>query len=409
MLLGMVLCLFAYIAYCFLFGLHGRLESVLFQSPDSPGYRAVADWIYHGGSMPGSAAKRPYLYPLMLGLPLMVSPGAVWFMNICCWLGSIFLVSRAAWKLSGSRIVILIVWLAFSVNLSLMDLSLRALSELPLLFILSLWVFKLVHVDFENPRVVDIVSIVLLMVAATLVKPLFQLHVLLLLVVLPLIPSVRRLFRRRPLHLLVGVLLALMPLVPQLLIVHSITGKFALSTAGSEELKRYIIPEFVLRLESPLSWGDRRQMIEETREKISDWTGGDCIRLVAQHPLVFTKLLVENILRDNLMEGSMTSGDQPLVFVLSKLHNTLVTLLHIYMMPLILLIVLAQGIKTPELILLILAVSAAVIFVTSGIVFWAGDRIIVIAEPLWLTAYLGALSIVTRHPAFQSVFCRGED
>jgi len=403
MLCGILICLAAYLFFCVSVGLHGSIESSLYQPPDSAGYKAVATWIYHGGPAPGAAAKRPFFYPLILGLPLMIGPWAIWLFNICCWFGTIFLTARAVHKLTASHTASLIVWMAFSLNISLMDLTMRALPELPLVFVLSLWAWRVTSVGFENPSVWDLASLVLLMVTATLIKPLFQLHVLLLLIVFPFIPSIRRLFRRRPLGLLASIFLVLLPLVPQVIIVRSLTGTFALSTAGSEELKRYIIPEVVLRLNSPLAWGDRRQMIEKTREEISDCDSRECVQLVAQHPLLLAKTLTENIFRDNLMEGCLAFEEDYLLFAFSKLHNSIITVLHIYMMPIVLLIAAARGIRGPKINLLFLVAAAALIIVTSGLVFWAGDRIIVIAEPLWLTAYLAASWMVCRHPGIGAV------
>lgn len=400
---GFIICLLAYVFFCFLVGLHGGIDSALYQFPDSGGYRAVAEWIFHGGPMPTAAAKRPFLYPLLLGVPLMISPYAVWLLNICFWFGSIFLLSRTTWILSKSNAATFVVFLCFSFNISLMDLSLRALSELALLFFLALWAWWLVHIDFEAPRVFDIATLILLMVAATLVKPLLQLHLLLLIMTLPLIPAVRRLFRKHAFRLVLAACLALIPLLPQFFIVYSTTGRVAFSTAGGEELRRYTIPELVVRVDTPKGWGDRRQIIEDTRDKISHWDGADILNFIMKHPLLFSKVLIENMFRDNLMDGSVTFGNHPRLFLFSKLQNTVMTLVHIYMAPLILLIILAPGFKAPKWKIMLLAVSASLVFIASGLVFWAGDRIIVIAEAFWLPAYLASLVIIFRHRGLWAV------
>src|SRR5579864_368255 len=210
-----------------------HLSYTLFWSPDSHTYRDVAQWLIGAGPNPAESQHRPFLYPLLLAVAQRIGgdPGA-WALNLVCWLGMVNLASLAAHRLTGRVWVAVIVFLVLATNASLIVLSFQALTE-PLTALLeSAWMLGLSAARLPPSRPRDALMLVLPLSLLTVVRPQFEIELLIALAVMAVI--IARLARGRA-RLTAAVVACCLPVVFQVALMTAANHMVAISSSGEAE------------------------------------------------------------------------------------------------------------------------------------------------------------------------------
>lgn len=406
--IGLLVCLAGYLAFGLVAGRLSDLGQQLTAPPDSRDYLQVSDWLLHGGAPPGAVAKRPLLYPVLLMVRAVGGLTSVWLAQLGCWLATIGFTAAAVWRLTRRHVLVVVVGAAFLLDPSLADLTYRMLAETLFMVCLAAFGWTLAMVAIEGASPSRIGAAVLLLAAATAVKPVAQLALLAVLLSLPLIPAVRQVVARRPGPVALAVMVGLLPVLIQLGVIWTHCGRVGVSTAGGEELRRYLVPALYLRVTEPLSWGDRRQALEHARATTDAWSDRRVMRFILTHPEKAAMVYRDQLVNENLQAGSMFFQGEHWWYLWSRAHGVLVSWLHLYMVPLTLLAVLAPGVDTRRRGLAIAGtlVVALLVIAPTGLVIWGGDRLVAVAKPLWLIAYLGTTGCLMDSPSVRALLRR---
>jgi hypothetical protein len=134
---GVALCI-VYAVCIVSFGYTSKIPETMFWYNDSHTYLAVADWIGSGTPTPYTGT-RPFLYPLLILLPYRLAGAyGIWCLQTAMWVASGTMLFTAVIRLSRSIWIASAGTLFFAANVTLMLLTLHALTEVTAVFLLCL-------------------------------------------------------------------------------------------------------------------------------------------------------------------------------------------------------------------------------------------------------------------------------
>jgi hypothetical protein len=363
-------------------GYLGHLESLFFASYDSQTYRAVADWIFQGGSVPRAAAWRPFLYPLLMGAAeRSFGIRGAWVLNIALWLGTLNFAAAAAYRLTRRLWSAAAVFSIVACNASLIILSFQGLTEVMVACLLAMWAFGLTHLT-RHVRAREVVWAFLPLTLLSVVKPSFEILLAVVLLVL-----ITELARTPPRKYAVGALAGcLLPIVVQLFLMVHFNHYLGLSTIGEETIRGYYVSQVYMSVQ-PVSG------IADARVAVAGYSTAQIVRLLSAHPIQSVTIFWMTVL-DNLWVGSnfVSNATHPTLARAIEATNRAYILLHFVMFPAVIVAVC----RTKSATLGMLCIGVLAIFVTAGVSFGQGDRLTVIALPLWSVAYAVAIAAIIR-------------
>jgi hypothetical protein len=369
---------------------HAGFFSV-FSSNDSVQYHAVADWIFGARPRPVDAsAARPFLYPLLLGLAERIDGlSGIWLLNVLLWFTMLNFAAAATYRFVKSTWAAAIVFLVLAANASLIVLTFKGLTEITTVALLAIWIFGISHLT-RHPTPPQVVWALLPVALLVLVKPLFELLLAVVAVVLivGIVKSPARGFS------VVVFAACLVPVAIQLALMEYFNGYFGISNIGEAALRGYYLPRLEIALGQSTSY-------EDGRLRVSVLSNADIAPLVLSHfwdaVIVFVTSLKENLLagtgfvRGHLKLETYILDTQLVSFVLQLV--------------LIPLVAAALWLKRDGR-LALLCVALLNVYLASGITFHQSDRITIIALPLWLVALVIAFYQVGGAEAVRSLSLR---
>jgi hypothetical protein len=362
----------------------------VFSSPDSREYRQVADWIFGARGLADASAWRPFLYPLLLGLADRIGGAAgVWLLNAALWFAALNIAAAAAYRLVKAEWAAILAFLALATNVSLILLTYQALTEITTVTLIAIWIYGLSHLT-TRPGATQVLSALLPLTLLVVVKPEFELLLALMLVVLVV------LVWRTPARGAAGIAFAacLMPVAIQLAVMVTFNHYFGISTIGDSTIRGY----FLARLYMTVNHTD----FNAARQQVIGLGNLEAARLVLGHAGYAIAVFITT-LKDNLLAGSN--------FILPKanrhLNSVIVWTNRAYALMLVALVPLAAAAlwRARDGRLALLCLATLNVFASGGLSFYQGDRLTVIALPLWTIAGLVALrealsaGAVPRQPA----------
>jgi hypothetical protein len=373
-----ILNLVAAVSYLLVAWASGALTHVhtsVFSSPDSREYRAVADWIFGGASTPASA-WRPFLYPLLIGLAERLGgiPG-VWLLNVALWLITLNVAFAATYRFVKSNWAGALVFLVLATNVSLILLSFEGLTEIAVVALLAVWAYGLSHLT-TRPTPSQVAWALLPVALLVVLKPEFEL--LLAVVAVALVV----LIIRSPARSLAGVVFAacLVPIAIQLAVNVHFNGYFGISNIGDSTLRGY----YLSRLEVAIGHSSN---VRSARLQTVGLSTIDAARLVMSH-LGRALVVFVSTLKDNLLAGSsFLGGNHPRILRVILATQLAYAVMLLAMIPLVALALW----RARDGRLALLCIAALNVFFAGGLTFWQGDRITIVALPLWLIAFVVAI------------------
>lgn len=387
--LAVSLVLFAtYFSIVLSFGYLESLSDTMFWSPDSRSYRAVGNWLF-GIENTNATITRPFFYPLMLNLARsFASSYGIWCYQFLLWILSGVLLYYSIKTITNNIVLSVGVVFIFASNLTLLLLTLHALTEVTVTFLLTILIVLIINKrkyrdDHFWLLVIFIVSLL------TVTKPVFI--ALLFAVLVYRIPvfilNIKK--RKHKLRLLGYIILALCPVLIQLSIMEVKHNEFTISKIGALAVKNYYFAKV---------YGEVNDMsLDQAREHISSYDQKEMLEYLLTHYEASLDTYFWT-LKDNFLAGSNFINHPNTYTHLSnymKIINKVYFRLHVLMMlpSVILLIVLFKKKHWIDWeIIVCLMLPMYLIMLTSGITFWQGDRIILPSLPLWLVLYSVVLS-----------------
>ena len=343
----------------------------LFSSNDSLQYHAVADWIFGARDRPVAAsAGRPYLYPLLLGAAERIGDlRGIWLLNVLLWFTMLNVAAAATYRFVKSTWAAAIVFLVLAADASLIVLTFKALTEITTVALLAICMYGLSHLTRQaTPSQVawTLLPVALLVV----VKPQFEL--LLVVVAVALVV----LIVKSPARGLAAVVfvVCLIPVAIQLASMEYFNGYFGLSTVGESTLRGYYLP----RIEVALG---QSTTITEGRLRIAMLSNAEAARFVLDHFGTAVNVFLTS-LKENLLAGSGFVQNHPRLSDVIRATQAVFFVLQILLVPLA---AAALWLKRDGK-LALLGVAIVNVFIAGGFTFNQGDRIMIIALPLWLVA-----------------------
>lgn len=372
-----------------------HLDTLTAATSDAEGYLAYARAILGRGDVdPLTLSLRPVGYPLFLaGVELLPGRG-VPLLAVQLLLNAVTLVvvHRAVRVLGGSAAVAGVGMAIIAVNLSLVFLSPHALAEPLGVMLLALVVLVLAHHARDGaPR--HRLGVLALLAVLTVVKPI-ALPFLLGWLGVAVVGAIRSRDRGPgTVRQLAMIALALVPIAAQLVVTGLTLGRPVISEAGSYNLSRNLIPLVAGIEETRRGFALDDPRVEAVRA--AHPTVGDQLGYLASHPASTLRagafLVQQNVLTGSIFVAYPPSAiDRPLVADalgwLARIVNGLLACAHVVVM-----LALHGGRVTftpvvrrftvPTLIL------GASILVLSLQTYHQGDRVVLLALPVWAVAY----------------------
>lgn len=356
---------------------------ILFSSPDSQDYHEVGNWIFEN-RFTDQTLNNPVLYPFLLKLLLILfDVEGVWFVQFLFWVTSINFLFYAIWRITNKHFAY-IGAVILSLNLSYIALTLHALTDVTVTFLIC-WMIFYLSKRVDGFRKINIFYIVLLFFSIlTIIKPVFYPALLILLIVVFPLYYFKDFLRSRRKYLLIAVLLPVIFQMCLMLIKHN---TLSLSTKGAVTFKLYFYAQ---------SYAEVNNMsVEEAMVVVRNEPQGSMIPFLLDNKILIVKKFWENIFFENIT-GKPTFLDFPpgyrskIFYYVMQLENWFFLLLHfLFFIPGLYLLFNLWKTKSPMLgfysFLLLLFYYLVLI---TGIAFWQGDRYTVSFQPFWIIIYL---------------------
>ena len=357
-------------------GFFSHLSDTLFWSPDSHTYRDVGHWLLGTAPYTLESTHRPFLYPLLLALAEKVGgdPG-IWIINLASWFGMLNLTAYATLRMTGRLTVAAAVFLVLATNASLIVLSLQAITETVAAFLESLWILGLALSRLPPARTRETAMLLLPISLRTVVKPEFEIHLVIALILLAI--TIWRLPARRLVQA-AAVAVCLIPVVFQVGLMANVNHRLAVSASGEDEFKLYYVSQVYATVNG------LPDDLVAARTVVGDWTNGHALAFLLDHPRTALTTVVSNLRRD-LTSGSnfVDSVQAPRLYDTIQNTNRLYIRLHIVFLPIVLLAIWRRR----DVRLLLLYLFAGVVILLSSLIVDQGDRYVAVALPVWATAY----------------------
>ena len=353
---------------------HAGFFSV-FSSHDSVQYHAVADWIFGARDRPVAAsAGRPFLYPLLLGLAERIGGlRGIWLLNVLFWFSMLNVAAAATYRFVKSQWASAIVFLVLATNASLIVLTFKGLTEITTVALLAVWMYGLSHLT-RQPTPSQVAWVLLPVALLVVVKPQFEL--LLAVVAVVLIVAIVK-SPARGLAAVVFVV-CLIPVAIQLASMAYFNNYFGLSTVGESTLRGYYLP----RIEVAIG---QSSTITEGRLRIALLSNAEVARFVLNH-FGDAVIVFVTSLKENLLAGSGFVQGHARLSAVIRATQAVYFVLQLVLVPLA---AAALWLKRDGR-LALLCVAIVNVFLAGGFTFNQGDRIMIIALPLWLVAFVVA-------------------
>ena len=384
-----LIAIISYLIFAYHLGFPRNIHETLFYAQDSKEYKEMGDWLFFFSSARCSDI-RPWLFPFLVHLfSLLGGDHGIWFMNFILYLLALNFIYSSVLR-SCNRSFAIVTFFILLANVSLIEMTFHALTEIPTFFLLSVmvWFFSKKYFVSDEPYFWK--GLLFLSSLLALIKPVFSIFLYLAIFCFiirafkdPLLRKVRNLF-------IMAILL--IPVFIQLTIMTVGFGKFSISTIGSRTFREYYYSKFFAdenHIAFSFSKGPSDTDLVVIKTAIAKMQEGEMIRSVLSQP-VRALNIYEDILGLNLRSGSsLMDGEKYPELVAWSINTNLFYLrlheLMMFVLPIIL--ILLRKKKEVLFISLLLFIPLLLIFSTSGISFWQGDRLILPALPLWITLY----------------------
>lgn len=361
---------------------------VMFSSEDSLTYYRVSNWITDCIHTKDTAI-RPFLYPLLISLIYKtIGPIGFWLFQFFGWLASINFLFFSIKKVVKVNWIAMIAAIVILLNISFLVLTLHALTEVITITLLTYILFYICSNLSKVHTIHFFHRVLFIFVLLAVIKPLFfPISIILLVAILPLFYRKKYMAAPKKLFYL---FLILIPVFIQFSIMFVRHDTFSFSTISGKTFDEYLLTQG-LEYKNNMSHYN-------AREKVRAMSSSEKMTLLKDNKSMYFDLYCEN-LKYNI-KALPTFLSYPKEFKNKQLtkfmesSNEFYYYLHFWMIIPTLLLLLISLFRKEFVkfgLTLFLASLVYYILLTSGISYWQGDRLVIIALPLWIALYLFVL------------------
>lgn len=364
----------------------GVNESIMFSTPDSKDYLEVGNWIFENIETE-QTINNPVLYPFILLLILKISGVfGVWFMQFLFWMMSVNFLFLAIKRLTNKFLAYTCA-VIFSLNFSFIALTLHALTDVTVTFVIC-WLIYYLSVKASEIRKWSVFCRVILFFSfLSIIKPVFfPLLIVLLIIVFPVFYFKEFLKSHRKYLLII----ALIPVIFQLSLMYTKHSTITISAKGNTTFKTYIFAQ---------SYAEVNNIsIESAMDSAKNLSQDKIFDFMLDHKKLIAGNFINNILFQNITGPATflsfpTGYENMFLFQLMKIENNIFLVLHLlFLIPCIFFIYYLIKSNSDKLAVYIyLIILFYYLLLITGIAFWQGDRYTISFQPLWIFIYLSVV------------------
>jgi len=371
----------------------GLSKEIMFASPDSQSYMDVANWI-EDGTESNSISIRPVLFPLLLLFTSKIGGiYGIWLMQFLFWILTANLIFLTIKKLTQNIYFSSAGTLLFITNLSLISVTLHALTEVTTAFLLSYFTFFIAHNLHQTKSLKFIHTILFLLVILTLIKPVFYLP-LLFTILIPLPIFYFKKYKENP-KKMANLILILLPLFIQIGIIKIKYDEFKVSKIASITLTDYLLTQGIEIIEG--------KNYETANKKANSLSPSEQKKYILQNSSDYIEIFFSNV------KSNITAFSTFLIYPIGYENismakymiemNSYYFLFHqIFIFLTIILFLLFIQRKEYEKLLILFVFSALTAFyiLTTGISTYQGDRLVLSSISIWIPLYAFILHDLIR-------------
>lgn len=363
----------------------GINPEIMFSTPDSVSYMDVANWMLTGEDTI-YVEYRPMLFPLiLLILSKIGGAAAIWFFQFLLWLLSVNLLFESIRKITGKVIFAYFGALILIGNLSVINYTLHALTEITTLFLLSFLIYFFSKNSERRKELYFIHRIILFFVALTLIKPVFFIPLLFILGITPVFYF--RNYLKTPVKL-ATLALILLPFIAQLTVMKVKYNSFSVSNISGITFTRYLLTQGIQEIEK-IEDRDKAMEIAEA------WSPEEQKTYFMNHFGIYKEIFWDNVevnikVKPTLMLYPVGYENHSLATKMERTNGIYYSVHKIFILlsSVLLLLLLLKKMYTEALLLFcIYGLGFYYIFVT-GISSYQGDRLVIAVVPVWIFLYL---------------------
>lgn len=310
----------------------------------------------------------------------------IWFFQFVLWLLSINLLFKSIRAFTGKVVLAYFGVIILILNLTVIALTLHALTEVTSIFLLTYLLFFFLKNITRRRELYFIHWIILFFVILTLIKPVFFLPLVFILgIITPVFYW--RAYLKTPAKLMT-LLLILLPLIGQITIMKVKYDSFSVSNISERTFTRYILTKGIQEIENI---EDRNDAIEMAESLSAEEKKAYFVSHLGVYNAIFWSTIEENVKAESTFLRYPAGFENHNLAKKMKSMNDNYFIIHLIFLPLsvILFFLFLYTKKHSEAIVLfsVYGLCAYYIFV-SGISFFQGDRLVIAVITLWIFLYL---------------------
>lgn len=393
----LILIFIATLFYFIIFLKLGSFEFVkksLFFTGDSLEYKGYADWLLGKGNY--DYPFRTFFYPFLIIISdHLFGFYGIWIFQFMLWLTGCILVYKTMLRLTDRKDFAIFSFAIATLNVSLIIYTAHALTETTTFFFLTLFIylFALAYKDYKKTRI--FLGILFVISVLTVIRPVFQLFWYLTIIIILVIQYKSIILKPK---LILMIILVSSPVIIQKTINKIKQNTFSCTRIADHNLQCYFyrkIKYFVDNKADPQVNQSFNQLPDSIHKnlttKISKVEKAEILKYLWDHPIETIKVYWHNI------QYNMSSGNPYVNFknnfllkwVLRIYHNFIFFYFHL-LMTLIWIYYLIKYFRKNNKeshFIFICGILTFYILYSSGIAYWAGDRLVIYAIAIWSVFY----------------------
>lgn len=405
--LAIILCFYLLNAM----GIIEHIHKTVFFCPDSREYFDYAKWI--SGNNGVCNPYRTFFYPLVL-LFAEKAEGTcgIWYLQIFLWLCSCNLIYLTVLRYTGKKTLAVFSFILTASNISLIVYTAFALTEIITFFMLSVFAFSFTLSKWNNKN--NLLMFFILFVISTLasIKPLFQI-IWYAAILIILISQLRKIINK-PLMILF-LLLASTPVITQTVINKMMFNTFRSTSIADLNIRDYFYRKtrfYIAKNTIPYAQIDQYfgalpdSVVKKQKYEISLLSNSEIIKVLLTH-WKYSLVVYQN----NLVDYNLKAANQLMLIntdtlkygMWTKTYNKSFYYIHLIMLCIWIYYLFSNFKRRTSLeylYVLLCGVLSNYILYTSGITFYAGDRLIVSAIGIWGSLYVVLIYLVFEKNEF---------
>lgn len=382
-------------------GFPDTISQNMFSTDDSQEYRDYTQWL--SGNSDYCNPWRTYLYPLLiLGARSLMDETGIWLMQFLFWSAACNLVFLAVMRTTGNRIASSIVFIICASNISLINLTTHALTEVTVSFFLALTIFFFARAFTGKQSARSFMPALFSLSALAVIKPQYMV------LWYPAALIFIFVFRRRLLKPKIALLTiaCMIPVLVQKTINKVEHGRLSSTAIGDSNLRLYYYRKVKHVVDHGSIESFEAQSEEQHRQEKQHAMAvskKEIYSFLADHPGASIRVFFDN-LKDNMgaRHPYIDHDTHPTLLKWTENTNNKFYYLNLagFLGWLVFLVMRIRSDNAADRLTIASGALAYFALFTTGLAFWAGDRLIAPAIIAWSSCY--ALMIVQLMKVFSS-------